>query len=141
MKKQRILFLVHVEESFRQYFPDEAYAARLVRATRIYDHVICLVSHVLDEKPIQELHWRTENWEWGWGYEKDMFERKERKWIIPTYSPHEFTWVHPELRDPKKWENFEILVGGGCRNECLQDFIDVLNYVGIKHRVIDGYVF
>lgn len=150
----KILFLVHVEDMFRDYFPDEAYVARLCRAMRHYDKVICLVSEVQDEAPIPEItafgNWAYTQWTWGWGYEKDMDydddpndydEDGHSKWVIPTESPHEWTWVPPELRDADAWNQHQISVGGGSRWECLQDFIDVLEHVGIKHRIVDGYCY
>ena len=141
----KILFLVHVEEIFRPYFPDSMYVNRLRRAMGLYDRIICLVSEVDDIHPIPEIvsspHY-YEQWQWGWGYEKEMFpEESEHEWIIATSSPHGWTWVPPELRDLKEWQKHEILVGGGYSSECLQDFRDVLGYVGINYRLIDGYCY
>ena len=140
----KVLFLVHVEESFREEFPDRMYVNRLLRALRVYDRVICLVSHIMDYEPIPELtqsYRSPECWQWGWGYEENVFhEDEEKNWVIPAYG-HEYTWVPLELRDANAWKNCEISVGGGCIDECLRDFIDVLEYVGIDHRVVDGYCY
>jgi len=140
----KILFLVHVEEMFRDFFPDKMYVNRLIRAMNIYDRVIILDSEVEAPSIIHELtagYCCFDKWTWGWGYEPDMFDDEENEWIIPTGSPHEWTWVHPEVRDAEAWNQHEILVGGGYRTECLQDWLDVLNHVGIVHRLVDGYVY
>ena len=131
---------------FRDYFPDEAYVARLCRAMRHYDRVICLVSEVQDLTPIHELtafgNWAYEQWLWGWGYEKDMdYDDDDESWVIPTSSCHEWTWVPPQLRCADEWNQHQVSVGGGCREECLQDFLDVLEHVGVEHRVVDGYCY
>lgn len=144
-KKQRILFLVHVEDQFRYSFPDSMYIRRLQRAMGIYDRVIVLVSGIMNDHTIPELSntgYGFTEWSWSWGYEREMFHEKEEKnWVIETSSPHQWTWVPPELRHSSDYANYEIYVGGGCRNECLQDFVDVLQYVGIPHHIVDGYVF
>lgn len=139
-----ILFLVHVEEMFRDFFPDKMYVNRLIRAMNIYDRVIILDSEVDAPSIIHELtagYCCFDKWTWGWGYEPDMFDDEENEWIISTGSPHEWTWVPPEIRDAEAWNQHEILVGGGYRTECLQDWLDVLNHVGIVHRLVDGYVY
>ena len=138
----KILFLVHVEEMFRDYFPDRMYISRLLRAMSLYDKVIFLISEVQDYCPICELDqsgYRYTQWTWGWGYEKDMFNEDESTWVIPA-NGHEWTWVPPELRTDH-WNKHEISVGGGGMGECLQDFIDVLDHVEIDHRVVNGYCY
>jgi len=110
----------------------------------VYDQVIILDSEVDDPSIIHELtdgYCCFERWTWGWGYEHGMFDDEENEWVIPTSSPHEWTWVPPELRDKDEWNRHEISVGGGCIGECLQDFLDVLEFVGIEHRVVDGYCY
>ena len=144
----KILFLVHVQEMFREHFPDRMYVPRLVRALESYDKVYCFN---FEDPAIWELEshcWAPQQVEWGWGYEPDMFgldedgnRDGEDEWVIPTSSPHEWTWVHPILRDKDEWNRHVISVGGGCESECLQDFKDVLEFVGINHRVVQGYVY
>ncbi len=151
----KILFLVHVEEMFRKFFPDKMYALRLRAALGRYDRVIVIDSEVDDPSVIEELEtspYGFERWFWGWGYEKDgdygdldhekdeSDEDGHSKWIIPA-NGHEWTWVHYKIRDPEEWNQHEILVGGGCRYECMQDWLDVLDHVGINYRVVDGYVY
>jgi len=144
MKKPKVLFLVHVEEMFRHLFPDAMYVPRILRALGIYDRVVCLVSGVDSERPIDEIVYMGgyEQIDWGWGYEEDVFyDSGDKDWVIPTNSPHEWTWIPEELRDKRLWQRYDIRVGGGGREECLQDFIDILEFVGYDFGVVDGYVF
>lgn len=137
----KILFLVHVEEMFRQWFPP-MFVQRCCKAMNDYDRVICLVSEVMDDHPIGEIHhryWYTQ-WLWGWGYEAEQFDEDEDKWIIEAQG-HEYTWVPPELRDADQWNQHEISVGGGGRHECLEDFINVLDFMEIKHRLVKGLIY
>lgn len=111
----------------------------------VYDRIIALVSEVMDDHAIWELEetgYYLEEWRWSWGYEKGMFyDDSDDNWVIETSSPHQYTWVPPELRHARDWERYDISVGGGCREECLQDFLDVLEHVGIPYRLVDGYVY
>jgi len=144
--KENILFLVHVEEMFRQYFPDKMYVHRLIRACQAkkYDRVFLMISGVEDYQPIRELVAVTGQHQyinWSWGYEVDMFDDDEKQWIIPAYG-HEWTWVPPELRDHiDAFKNANVFVGGGCKYECLRDFIDVLEYLEIGYEKINGYIY
>jgi hypothetical protein len=142
----KTLFLVHVEDMFRDFFPDSMYIPRLKRAMQVYDQVYCFVSEVMDDDIIPELMYpyRTHTKiHWGWGYEPGMgYDDGEDTWTIPVvYGMHEWTWVPPELRNPEHWANCEISVGGGCREECLGAFRSVLDHVEIPHRVVDGYCY
>ena len=49
--KQNVLFLVHVEEMFRQFFPDKLYIHRIIKAlsAKKYDRVFFLQSEVDEE--------------------------------------------------------------------------------------------
>lgn len=139
-----ILFLVHVEEMFRQYFPDKMYVNRLIKAcqSRKYSQVFLMVSGIDNYEPIQELTHVTneDQWiDWGWGYEHDMFNENEQKWVIPALG-HEYTWVPPELRN-MHLETSNIFVGGGYESECLQDFLDCLNFLSLDFTKIPGYVY
>ncbi len=139
----KVLFLVHVEEMFRGDFPDDEYPQRLVDALEDFDRVICLVSGINEDVPIVELDrsgYCMSKWQWGWGYEPDMFHDDDKKWCISSHG-HQWTMVPEELREPGHWKNHEIVVGGGCSAECLQDFINVLDHQEIPHTVVWDYVF
>jgi len=146
MKHPSVLFLVHVEEMFRNYFPDSMYVNRLLQAFNVYDRVVCLLSHVEAFDPIYELsyNWRSpEEIVWGWGYERDMDygpEDDAKKWVIGS-TGHEYTWVPPEVRDPSVWTGYSVSVGGGGRWECMADWLCVLDHVKIPFRVVNGYCY
>ena len=143
-----ILFLVHLEEQFRDHFP---YALSTLLANTVsdmeltdsmsqpvaLDRIVLLhsgISPVIEE--IMRLPYRTfETWEWGWGYEADMFEPDEQQWVIPSYG-HEFTWVPENVRPPFDFSKWNIYVGGGAECECLQDWIDVLNHLGLEYETV-----
>jgi hypothetical protein len=142
----KTLFLVHIEEMFRDHFPDRMYVPRIQRAMTIYDQVYVMSSHVMHDGPIREIQSHCLGYQeidWGWGYEPDQFEghEVEQSWIIESSGPHDYTWVPPELRCPDPWNQMDISVGGGCRSECLADFICVLDHQRIRHRLVEGYIY
>lgn len=131
----RILLLVHVEETFRCLFNGQI-LRNIVRAVKSgnYRRVIHATSNIDDWEPISELApYVDETIDWGWGYEPAMFtDRIERKWVIPAdNSLHEYTWVPPQLRG---WSRGPVTLGGGCDGECLADMEACLKYVGISYR-------
>ena len=141
-----ILFLVHVEEMFRDHFPDSMYVNRLIRActSKKYQQVYVCVSHVMDHEPIPEIT-RLGSYvqiiDWGWGYHPWQFDHDidEQSWVIPALG-HEYTWIPPELRTDR-FQNDNVFIGGGCESECLQDWSDILDYLRIRHEKIRGYVY
>ena len=140
--KPKLLFLVHCEEMFRAKFPSHNFPSKLRRACRDYDRAIALTSMVDIEGAIPEIKDVTEEWEWSWGYEPESFDKQERKHVIPAYG-HEWTWVPPELRghklrEIKKWS---VFVGGGYESECLQDFLDVLDHVGVDYTKVRELIY
>jgi len=144
--KPNILFMVHVEEMFRQYFPDSMYLHRILRAynCRKYSRVWFLESHIDNDGLAGSLEnriSREDRIEWSWGYEKDMFNDEEREWIIPACG-HVFTWVPPELREMLPiLKEANVFVGGGSEYECLLDWCDCLDYLDINYQKIQGYIF
>jgi hypothetical protein len=115
-----------------------------------YDRIICCISHVYDDGPIREIQYGNgyyEQIDWGWGYEPEQFcdddesyNGFERDWLIEA-NGHEYTWIPPELRDSDEWKDHEISVGGGGREECLRDFRDVLEHMGIPYRLVRGLTY
>jgi len=146
--KQNVLFLVHVENTFRKFFPDEMYVNRLIRACQAkkYDKVFILVSNVNDYAPIDELAEITGRYQWidwGWGYDPECFSHdpEELAWVIPAYG-HEYTWVPNELRDmADELKRSNVFVGGGYESECLQDWLDCLDHFDIPFKKIHGYIY
>lgn len=150
-----VLFLVHTEEMFRQWFPDKLYTHRLFRSAKAkkYDRVIVLDSGLEEAGPsgdrgtIHELtNLDLETWDWSWGYEPEMFEHddpEEADWVIDAYfSTHDWTWVPYELRDERLYfQHAKVFVGGGGDNECLGDWESVLDYMGIEFERIEGLIF
>jgi hypothetical protein len=142
----KVLFLVHIEDSFRKFFDDEFISGILERADE-FDRIIALVSYVDDEDIIEELQGIVhEKWEWGWGYEpmKDCYnldcvinERCSCDWdyIIETVnSAHDYTWIPPEIREKENWQNKELFVAGGYDGECLADWESVLGYLELPYN-------
>ena len=145
--KRNILFLVHVEEMFRQYFPDPLYTSRLVKACTCqkYDQVFHMTSCVEDDHPIEELVQcvrMPQLIDWGWGYEPDSFNKEEQEWVIESHGSfgHQWTWIPPELRS-MNFSNCNVFIGGGAEKECLADFELVLDNLKVAYTKIKGYVF
>lgn len=137
----KILFLVHVEEMFRQFFPP-MYVPRICKAMNQYDDIYVFCSHIDDDHPIQEIY-RFQNYEqieWAWGYEPTQFPEEEQSWVIPS-NGHEWTWVPEELRETNYWNRHEIHLGGGSSSECLEDMREVLANQKIKYKEIRGLVY
>jgi hypothetical protein len=148
MSKKNILFLCHVEEMFRAYFPDKMYVNRLIRGCQSskYDKVIALISCINDWEPIAEIKdLVTSTIDFSWGYEPEQFENEpsEEPWLIEAShkSLHEYTWIPPELRDSTFAHNANIFIGGGCDGECLADFEVVLEHLGVDYTRVEGYIY
>lgn len=139
----KTLFLVHVEEMFRDFFPT-MYIPRICKAMNQYEQIYVFCSGVMDYEPIPEIY-KFQNYEqidWGWGYEPASFEHQpeEQQFVIPAYG-HEYTWIPEILRDNTIWEKHEIHLGGGADKECLQDMRDILNHQQIKFKNIRGLIY
>lgn len=144
--KRNILLLVHVEESFRDLFPDKMYIPRLIKSCRArkYVRVIHCTSHVMDNAPIPEVADLIDmEIDWGWGYEEECFMEgtEELDWVIEShYSLHDKTWVPPELRNGQL-KGCVVWLGGGHAWECLADMVAILEYVGIEFYIVDGLTY
>ena len=142
--KKNILLLVHVEETFRKHFPDAMYVQRLIQSckARKYDRVIHCTSMLEDMAPIQEIADLIDTEiDWAWGYEPDIFDDDEIKWIIPApNSLHDWTWCPLELRDGQL-NDCIVWLGGGHYSECLADMVAVLEHLGIKYHIVDGLTY
>lgn len=148
MAKQNILFLCHIEDSFRHLFPDPLYIPRLIKACQSakYNKVIALVSNIMDYDPIPEIaDIITDRIDFSWGYEPEQFENEpeEEKFILDASykSLHDWTWIPPELRDKSWATNSNIFVGGGCDGECLADFEVVLEHLEVDYKRVEGYIY
>lgn len=147
---KNILFLVHIEKAFKHRFPKN-YETTLVKAclSKRYDEVIILVSGVTDIEPINEVKNVTNpnQWiEWGWGYSPRYFKDNnlpldEKKWLIKaTGFKHNWTWIPPFIRN-RSFHGDNIFVGGGGENQCLQDFLDILNWFGYSYKKVKKYIY
>ena len=132
----KTLILVHCEDTFRKFFP-QGFIATLRRKMPNY-HVIHCTSQVNDDHPIQEIADLVDREiDWGWGYEREMFDGNERRFVIPSLG-HDWTWVPPELRAlPKR----AVCLGGGSCQECLLDMESVLEHLRIPYRKLKGIVY
>lgn len=140
------LFIVHAEEMFREWFGQdfEANLCKLAYAGG-FDRVINLCSEVgtgsgLERDTISSVdHPDFETWCWSWGYEPIAYDEydQDEYWVIPTGNAHEWTWVPPEVRD---WPTSAdpVVVAGGCFDECLDDWLCVLEHQGIPYQVAEG---
>jgi hypothetical protein len=126
------------------------YVQRICRAMNVYDNVVTFVSGVEDWNPIREIEHHPRGYQyvdWSWGYCPEQFEHDptELAWYFdnPTYYylHHEGNWIPPELRNPADWEDHEIFLGGGARDECLQDMKFILQRQKIPYKTIEGLVF
>jgi hypothetical protein len=153
VQKPKVLFLVHVEEGFRGYFPDDMYTHRLYRSAKAqkYDRVIILDSELGEPGPngepggvIRELrHAPAEIWSWSYGYEPGMWydDDPDNDWVIES-DGHEWTWIPTEIRDELIYfQNAEVYIGGGCDGECLADWETVLSHMDIDHTRIEGLIY
>ncbi len=161
-KQPSVLFLVHIEEMFRDYFPNdpkdnytgEQWLKRLVRACKSHDRVVALTSQVQDDHCVEELYRHTDaEWIWGWGYEKGMSYDpctcghwpqcdptcESDTWLISS-TGHEYTWIPAEIRS-MEWRNWHITVAGGCEGECLADWLAVLDHLKLRYRLPANYVY
>jgi hypothetical protein len=140
---QKILVLVHVEETFRRFFwPGFLKNIRRYIKNGNFNEVIHFTSHINDYDPVDEiLPLITRHEEWSWGYEPEVFhERKERQWCIKSIG-HEYTWVPPIFRNRNIWKRTHIYLGGGYNYECLADMESVLRYQRIKYLKCDRIVY
>jgi len=143
---KNVLFIVHAEEMFRKFFPDDLYAHRLLKAynCKKYDQVWFLESELDNEGLAGFLQTEVDDCDricWGWGYEKDMFNEDEHEWVIDALG-HEFTWVPTELREmANSLKRANVFVGGGYESECLQDWCDCLDFMDIEYQKISGYIY
>lgn len=140
---KNILFLIHTEESMRQFYP-HGYEGKVRRLARRFDYVIHCTSHIDDDLPTESIAALVDECiHWAWGYEHASFadEPDEARWIIPVDGIHEWTWVPPALRDATQWHHCNITIAGGADQECLTDFEAVLQYQGLTYRRAESCIF
>jgi len=130
----KTVFVVHCEELFRNNVPPD-FPGRVAELIKGFDQVISLESMLDSNGPLEEFHHLiSRTWDWGWGYDPDMFEGAELDWCIES-SGHQYTWVPPEVRE-RAWQWGEVWVAGIFMGECLQDWCDVLDNVGIEYNLL-----
>ena len=132
----KTLILVHVEDTFRKFFSRDF--IRNLRRTMPRYHVIHCTSWVNDDHPIEEIaDLVDQEIQWGWGYEPDMYDGEDSRFIIPACG-HEWTWVPPELRH---FDRRAVVLGGGYESECLADMESVLQFLKIPFRKADPIIY
>ena len=140
-----ILFLVHIEEMFRDSFPYYDYPSRVVKIieSNQFDEIYLLCSTIesIHPQPIEELrYFNFPTIEWSWGYEPCMFDDDDEKsWVIQSYG-HEYTWIPPELRT-SRFDYANIFVGGGYESECLEDFVNILDHLNLKYEKVRELIY
>jgi hypothetical protein len=138
----KILLLVHIEETFRHFFP-KGMTRRIIKHAGKFDKIIHFTSHVNDDSPVKELiPVINEVHEWGWGYEPECFEyaEEEIKFVIPALG-HKYTWIPPILRDTSWLKGSKVYLGGGYNSECLQDMVDILRHMNINYKKIHSFIY
>lgn len=151
------LFIVHVEPMFEEFMGEDF----LFRLGKHFDqyHTILLDSDV-GEGCYQWLQDAVnEVWHWSWGYEQEQFcyqgceedeagdmvhvEGCDGEHVIESSSPHEWTWVPPEIRErlPEFTNGRKVFIAGGGESECLWDWEEVLDNVGIPYQKIYDIVY
>jgi hypothetical protein len=138
------LLLVHVEESFRDHFPN-AMLKGIVDAIKDkeFDEVIHFTSFIADCSPVYEIDGLIDEVvQWGWGYTPEMFNNeKQRKHVIPA-SGHIWTYVPKYLRDEKvRLRSVEITLGGGLAVSCLADMESVLKHLNLPYQIRKEFTF
>jgi len=145
MAKKNMLMLVHVENYFRDCFPNELYVARLIKAVRAkkYDKVVHITSNYHDYEPICELQGKFhKEIEWSWGYTPDYFkdEPEELKWVIHSNGGYGYTWIPLEFRNGF-FDNTIVYLGGGCDGKCLEDMETILKHLHVTYKRMEGYIY
>jgi len=128
----KLLFLVHVEECFRNYFPLD-YDEMIESAWEDFDHIVVLDSGINNDVLDAAKSVATEVWEWSYGYEPEQFyDPGDKCWVIESYG-HTHTWVPYELRQNLDWvKSHEVYIAGGSNYECLEDWRAVLRHMDIE---------
>ena len=142
--KRNMLILVHVEDSFRKFFP-KMYVQRLIRSCKSskYNKIIHMTSHIDSDEPIKEIRkFIDQEIDWAWGYEPFFFEddEDEKCWVVEHGGIHEYTWVPPEFRN-NLLSNYNVFLGGGYHGECLADMEEVLKYLETNYTLVHGLVY
>ena len=153
MGKRKVLFLVHVEEMFRRFFPDPLYPLRVRHSAMAakYTRIIVLDSDIGEpgndgrRGVIEEIaSLPLETWSWSWGYEPGYSydnDDPDATWTIPS-DGHEATYVPAELRSQLDYfTQADVYIGGGCNGECLADWECVLEYLGIPYHRVEGLIY
>lgn len=139
-RKKSLLALVHVEEDFRDGFPDPLYVQRLVKAhkSRKYDEILHLVG---GDGPIGELAGLGAGLlSWDPNTLPAIDEPEELTWMIPSSGGSAQVWVAPEIR-AFPWMEYRVTLGGGCTVACLRDFEAILQRLNVPYRLVRGYTY
>jgi len=156
--KKDFLFIVHVEPMFEQWMGDDF----LFNLGKYFDdyHTIILESGISEEGDYDFLlKAANEVWDWSWGYEHEGFCYQGCKQdddgkiehvpgcdgvnVIPSGSPHEWTWVPTEIRDRvhEFTNGRKVFISGGGESECLYDWEEVLDHLGIQYQKIHDIIY
>lgn len=141
----KVLFIVHVEQMFEHLFPNgDQYDFGAMIARHVedndYNKIIALDSEI-DMGPIEAVKYvADEIWGWSWGYEPEMdMGDEDERWMIEA-SGHEWTWVPPEIRNGE-FKDAEIFISGGHDYECLEDWRNVLDHVGLEYEEVKELIY
>ena len=148
----RTVFVVHCEEMFRDKVPPD-FPEKVEAAIKDFDRIVHLDSDIDCQGPWAELCYHiNQRIHWSWGYEKEMHVDPAEDcelcstnefgcdcWIIEA-NGHEFTWIPDEVRS-RPWMWGEVWVAGIFMGECLRDWCDVLDAVGIEYQLLQEAIY
>lgn len=138
----KVLFLVHTEEIFRNYFPPD-YDELILGQRDYFDHIIVLDSEIENDVIGAAKEVADEIWSWSWGYEPGQFcDLEDEDWVILSSGAHAYTWVPYDLRSRLAWfKEQEIFIAGGSYAECLEDWRAVLRYMDLDFQEVPYLVY
>lgn len=140
----RVLVLHHIEPQWREFFNEEDLFRNLFRhlSRNRYDRVI-LSTHAgviyPELRPVI-----TDSFEWDYYWEDPRLE-EYKAWyaeygydisdVIPVSTVHGWTYLYPWM---KNLRGHLVTVAGGLRTECLRDFEEALQHLGIKFKKLES---
>jgi hypothetical protein len=164
-KQPSVLFLSHIENTFERFFRSglvDDIVATL--SSSEFDRIILLRSGYghIDPRLHRRYVWSAskmvhpmptiEVWSWGWGYNPEYHcgcfhthdWRTHEPWecvrLIETR--HGYTWIPPELsNNVQELGSSIVYTAGGCTNECLADWEEVLDFYQIRYQRVNDLTY
>lgn len=137
----RILIVVHLEPDFDLTGDLEILAKQVVRYSSTFDKVINITSAggISGTLPFHCISSNfTDNREWIWGLDIDAYiNEPDNPWIMGdnyiSTNGHEYSEILDWMKELPKFAYYTIV--GGARHECLQDIVDIWDYLGYRWHI------